>query len=304
MIESGENSGRRRRVIVDQLTRSELFRGYQEAFQKATGLPLDLCPAGTTDLPHQGNPYENPFCALMGSSGPTCAKSRQFQRDLEEAAGLRAETLVDYSGFGQSAVPVRAGARLLGFLKTGQVLLRRPTRREFNQTVRQLRQWGCEVEGKRLETAFSQTRVLTKPQYESILRLLTIFAQHLASLSHQLIVQEEKAESPQIARAKAFLSEHQSKDLSLSDVARAVNMSAFYFCKMFRQATGLTFTDYLARVRVDRVKNELVDPHKRISEVAFAAGFQSLSQFNRVFRKVAGESPTSYRERVRKTAAA
>jgi AraC-like DNA-binding protein len=87
-------------------------------------------------------------------------------------------------------------------------------------------------------------------------------------------------------------------------VARAVNMSAFYFCKMFKQATGLTFTDYLARIRVEKVKNLLLDPHKRVSEAAFAAGFQSLSQFNRVFRKVAGEAPSTYRDRVHRTVAA
>ena len=155
-----------------------------------------------------------------------------------------------------------------------------------------------------MEEAYFQTRVLTRLQYDSILRLLAIFAQHLASLSNQLMVQEEKSESPQIARARVFIGEHQDEDLSLSEVARAVNMSAFYFCKMFKQATGLTFTDYLARIRVEKVKNLLLDPHKRVSEAAFAAGFQSLSQFNRVFRKVAGEAPSTYRDRVHRTAAA
>lgn len=81
-------------------------------------------------------------------------------------------------------------------------------------------------------------------------------------------------------------------------MARAVNMSAFYFCKSFRKATGMTFTDYLARVRVEKVRNLLLNPHKRISEAAYEAGFQSLSQFNRVFRRVAGEAPTAYRARL------
>ena len=75
-------------------------------------------------------------------------------------------------------------------------------------------------------------------------------------------------------------------------------MSAFYFCKTFKKATGMTFTDYLARVRIEKVKNLLLNPHKRVSEAAYEAGFQSLSQFNRVFRRIAGESPTVYRERL------
>jgi AraC-like DNA-binding protein len=54
----------------------------------------------------------------------------------------------------------------------------------------------------------------------------------------------------------------------------------------------------LARVRVEKVKNLLLNPHKRVSEAAYEAGFQSLSQFNRVFRRIAGLSPTVYRERL------
>jgi AraC-like DNA-binding protein len=140
--------------------------------------------------------------------------------------------------------------------------------------------------------------VVTPKQYESILRLLEIFAQHLSTLSNQLSVSESHAESPSISRARVYIADKHADDLSLGEVAKAVNMSAFYFCKMFKQATGMTFTDYLARVRIEKVKNLLLNPHKRISEAAFEAGFQSLSQFNRVFRKVAGEAPTAYRERI------
>ena len=67
---------------------------------------------------------------------------------------------------------------------------------------------------------------------------------------------------------------------------------------MFKQATGLTFTDYVARVRVEKIKNLLLNPHKRISEAAYEAGFQSLSQFNRVFRRVTGLAPTVWRARL------
>ncbi|HUJ43878.1 MAG TPA: helix-turn-helix domain-containing protein [Opitutaceae bacterium] len=304
MLDSGETPARRSRVIVDQLTRSELYRDYERAFQEVTGLPLALRPIEAFDLPHQDSPYENPFCALMASTNQTCAACLQLQRKVEEGAGLAPKTLKCFAGLCDSAVPIRVGEDLIAFLQTGQILLHRPTRREFSRLARQLIKWGTDVDLKRLEEAYFQTRVLTKTQYESLLRLLTIFAQHLAALSNQLIVQEETSESPQVARAKVFITEHQGEDLSLSEVARAVNMSAFYFCKVFKQATGLTFTDFLARIRVEKVKNLLLDPHKRISEVAYAAGFQSLSQFNRVFRKIAGEAPTAYRERVHRTAAA
>jgi AraC-like DNA-binding protein/ligand-binding sensor protein len=304
MADPGETPSRRNRAIVDQLRRSEVYRDYEKAFQETTGLPLSLRPVEAFDLANQGSQFENPFCALMATTNQSCAACLQLQRKVEEEANLEPKTLKCFAGLCDSAVPIRVGQDLIAFLQTGQILLHRPSRREFSTVARQLINWGTEVDLKQVEEAYFQTRVLTRRQYDSILRLLAIFAQHLASLSNQLMVQEEKSESPQIARARVFIGEHQDEDLSLSEVARAVNMSAFYFCKMFKQATGLTFTDYLARIRVEKVKNLLLDPHKRVSEAAFAAGFQSLSQFNRVFRKVAGEAPSTYRERIHRTVAA
>jgi AraC-like DNA-binding protein len=77
-------------------------------------------------------------------------------------------------------------------------------------------------------------------------------------------------------------------------------VSTFYFRKMFKKATGLTLTDYLGRVRVEKAKNLLLNPHLRVSEIAYTVGFQSLTHFNRVFRKLTGESPTDFREKLKK----
>ena len=75
-----------------------------------------------------------------------------------------------------------------------------------------------------------------------------------------------------------------------------MNTSTFYFCKLFKKATGLTFTDYLSRLRIEKAKNLLLNPNLRISEVAYEVGFQSLTHFNRMFRKLTGQSPSAWRE--------
>ncbi len=292
------DAARHSRALVAQLKRSRIFRDYEQAFRDTTGLPINLRPIEAFDLPHHGDPKENPFCVLMAQSNHSCAACLQLQKRVEEEARLAPKTLKCFAGLCDSAVPVRVGDNLVAFLQTGQILLHTPSKAEFAKTTRQLLKFGAEVDMKKLEEAFFQTRVITKKQYESILRLLTIFAQHLSTLSNQLIVQEATAESPQVAKARVFIADHQTEELSLGQVAAAVNMSAFYFCKTFKKATGMTFTDYLARVRIEKVKNLLLNPHKRVSEAAYEAGFQSLSQFNRVFRRIAGESPTVYRERL------
>lgn len=193
-------------------------------------------------------------------------------------------------------MPVRLGERLIGFLQTGQLFRKKATLRQFERTVRLLAKWGVRADRAALRQAYFATRVVPARQHESVIKLLSIFAQHLSMLSNQILVQRQNAEPPVISRAKAFIQEHQTDRLSLGEVAKAVNTSPFYFCKIFKKATGLNFTDYLSRIRIERSKNLLLNPNLRVSEIAFEVGFQSLTHFNRVFKRAVGQSPTHYRE--------
>lgn len=291
-------SAKESRALVAQLKRSQVFRDYEKAFRDTTGLPIALRPIESFDLPHRGDPKENAFCALMGQSNHSCAACLQLQKKVEESARFEPKTLQCFAGLSDSAVPVRVGNNLIGFLQTGQILLQPPRREEFVKTTGELSRLGARTDVPGLEETYFKTRVVTRLQYDSIVRLLTIFAQHLSVLSNQLMVQGSSTEMPAITRARAIIAERHASELSLTEIAHAVNMSAFYFCKTFKKATGMTFTDYLARVRVEKVKALLLNPNRRVSEAAYEAGFQSLSQFNRLFRRVAGESPTRYRERL------
>lgn len=286
------------RALVAQLKRSRLFRDYEQAFRETTGLPIALRPIEAFDLPHHGDPKENPFCGLMAQTNKSCSACLQLQRRVEVEARLQPKTLKCFAGLCDSAVPVRVGENVIAFLQTGQILLHKPERADFASATKGILKFGSEVDLKRLEEAYFQTRVVAKKQYESILRLLAIFAQHLGALSNQLMVEADATGMPGIVKAQAVISARHADPLSLMEVARTVKMSAFYFCKSFKKVTGMTFTDYLARVRIEKVKNLLLDPNRRVSEAAYEAGFQSLSQFNRVFRRIAGESPTAYRERL------
>lgn len=288
----------RSKSIVEHLKASQIWRDYERAFADATGLPLGLRPVETFQLPLAGHKNENPFCALLSQSNKSCSACLQMQQTITEASKGEAHTLRCFAGLCDTAIPVRVGENLVAFLQTGQVFLHQPGRGEFTRVASQLLEWGREIDVRTIEEAYFQTRVVSKRQYESIVRLLVIFSQHLAAVSNQLMVREETGEAPMVVRARSYIAEHQAEELSLKEVARAVNTSAFYFCKMFKQSTGLTFTDYLARVRVEKVKNLLINPHKRISEAAFEAGFQSLSQFNRVFKKIEGLSPSDFRDQL------
>lgn len=282
-------------TLLDRLSRSEIYQDYERAFNEATGLPLHLSPTEDWHLAHHGHRHENQFCALLAKQSKACAACLQTQHELSTTAQNEARTVTCFAGLCETAVPLKAGDQLIGYLRTGEVLAQAPTAQGYAKVVRQLEKLGVKMDSEKLKEAYFHSRVFSPKRYEAVLKLLQIFAQHLSMMANQIVFRSENAESPSIARARQYISEHHAEDLSLSAVAQAAHMSTFYFCKQFKKATGLSFTEYLSRVRVEKAKEQLLKPHVRVSEVAYEVGFQSLTHFNRVFKKLNGESPTDYR---------
>lgn len=283
------------RSLVEALVTSKIFQDYARAFTEATGMPVALRPVETWQLPFHGKRNEGPFCSLISQKSRACAACLQAQERLSEAATYEPSTLGCPNGLCETAVPVRLGDRLIGFLQTGQVFRKKPTAAQFERAHKLVAGWGVVVGLEELRQAYFSSRVVPARQHDAIVKLLSIFAQHLAMLSNQVLVQQANAEPPLIARAKEYIQEHQTENVRLGHVAKHVNTSTFYFCKIFKKATGINFTDYLSRVRIEKSKNLLLNPNLRVSEIAFEVGFQSLTHFNRVFKKILGQSPTEYR---------
>ena len=279
------------------LSESKIYRDYANAFVKGTGLHLRLVPPAMVAGFEDTNPKQNVFCALISasSSNKCCEACRQLQFKIEAEAQAQARTLTCFAGLCESAVPVRVGAKVIAFLKTGQVFRHSATKKKFKKVAAKLIKWGAQVDLQQAEDAFFNSRVLTKIQYESLIHLLCIFAEHLAASASALQLERTRNDIPCVGVARAYIQNHVEDDLSLNTVAKVVNLSASYFSQKFRQATGLNFTEYVSRTRIEKARNLLQNPHLRVSEIAFAVGFESLSQFNRAFKKVAGHSPTEHR---------
>ena len=284
--------------MIKTLEKSQLYQGYRRAFTAATGLPLALRPLVTWRLPLHGKPAENPFCAMTAEHGKTCAACLQLQERLAKSSVQGACTMACGYGLSETAVPIRLGSQTIGFLQTGQVLLNRPTVARFKKAAEEARRMGVDLDTDRAREAFFSSPVLTRQKLDAVASLLGFFAEHLAIQSNQIAVQKASAEPPVITRAKRFIEDHHREDLSLSQVAASVHTSLFYFCKLFKRHTGVSFTEYVSRVRTEKAKRLLLNPNLRVSEIAYEVGFQSLTHFNRVFKRILHESPTEYRERL------
>ncbi|RME72897.1 MAG: AraC family transcriptional regulator [Verrucomicrobia bacterium] len=102
---------------------------------------------------------------------------------------------------------------------------------------------------------------------------------------------------PRVERALAFIAQRWDQPLSQAQVAMAVGLSPAAFSRFFRRHVGRTFQAYLTEMRMSFATRELLETDRTISEIAFAAGFANLSNFNRAFRAIRGMSPREFRRR-------
>jgi AraC-like DNA-binding protein/ligand-binding sensor protein len=282
--------------LIRKLAACSLFQDYQQAFGEATGLPLTLRSAEDWQLAHASDRHQNAFCALVARNNRSCAGCLQMQQQVCNKANGVPATLRCSFGLNETAVTVKLGERTIGHLQTGQVFFHKPSSAQATSVVNRLQKLGSEIDAGEAKEAYQATRVVRRQTYDSVIRLLEFFAQQLSLLANQVLLQERVAELPQVARARQYIHDHCEEDLSLSEVARHAAISPFYLCKKFKEVTGLYFTDYVSRVRVEKAKQLLLNPNHRISEVAYQTGFQSLSHFNRCFKRITGESPTACRQ--------
>jgi AraC-like DNA-binding protein/ligand-binding sensor protein len=280
--------------LIDTLLRSRLFRDYESVFTKATGLALALRPLEYWQLEHHAKTNENRFCALLAERPATLAVCLQSHAEIVRHTGITAHTETCPFGLTETAVPVQLGEETIGFLRIGQVLRRSAIASDKKRAAARLSQCGIAFTGG-IRKAWETTPVIPKDKYGAIVRLLTFFAQQLSALINQIVLENQNSEPPLVRKAREYIQQHKMEPLSLATVAQASGASVFHFCKVFKKATGLKFTDYVARMRLEDAKTQLLNPNRRISEIAYDVGFQSLTQFNRMFKRIFGQSPTEFR---------
>lgn len=124
-------------------------------------------------------------------------------------------------------------------------------------------------------------------------------ARTLASSSYAKVTVED--DSRRILKVKNFISKNYMDELRLPELASMAGMSSSAFSRFFKLHTGRNISEYIIDLRLGYAARMLVDTAKSISEIGFDCGFNNLSNFNRIFKKKKGCSPSEFRESYHKT---
>ena len=135
----------------------------------------------------------------------------------------------------------------------------------------------------------------------SILYELSKFdnARELASSAFAKV--EVASDSKRIMKVKNYIDQHYKDEMSLEQLASLVGMTPTAFSRYFKQHTGKNLSEYIVDIRLGHAARQLIDTTDSISEICWSTGFNTLSNFNRLFRKRKGCNPTEFREKYCKT---
>lgn len=288
------NNGSPEREAWEALTSSATVREQQVAFTCATGVPLTLAPASVYAL------AGGTFCVkgCLGNHSGTACRRKLLQAEKRAVSRTAPVQYCCPSGLVKILVPVFIKGSHVGSLLAGPFALHALDGNRLAQLLERLEKLGLGDRANRLRTTWNHTPRLSSSKCRAAGTLLQMFGKYLEECGRQqLSLHRKNNPSGLLQKIEAFLAEYQDDQVSLKEVAACVNLSPCHFCSVFKKQTGVTFSHYRTRLRLEKARKLLGDPERRVSDVAFEAGFESIPYFNRAFRRVFGCSPSEYRVR-------
>ena len=281
----------------NDFARMTVVERFVASFQEMTGLSLQVLPGPTLDPALLLAVRKHLCCRLITDTAPG------RRRYLKTLAGVRQEIakrapsipMKCAADLSHVAIPVWIGNDHVATFLVGAVRLHQPRPKDFAAFSRLLRKCGVNRELRRFERAYFRTPVMTPKQFRAAVGLVTTFTQYLQVSPHQWRAEAVQTEPSCVKAAKEFIHQHFREPIDVPTLSGHAKLCREHFSRVFKQSAGVTILEYLTRVRIEHAKRLLADKNQRVTEVAFASGFNSIPHFNRAFRKLTGQSPTTYR---------
>lgn len=168
------------------------------------------------------------------------------------------------------------------------------TPEDFPTIHGRIRELLIEIKEEYLSVASSFSEVMI---YSKLLEIITLIGRNHASRaeSGSAIIGQQKEYMEKFLNICDYIQAHCSEDLNLDDIANMCGFSKFYFSRLFKQFTNISFYKYVNQKRITKATELLINPKNSITDVALNCGFSSLSSFIRMFKIIKGCTPTDFR---------
>jgi len=284
-----------RQSLVSRLQQLPALKAMLDDLSDATGLPVRFLPSTGARVDDAPETPHSALCAWLARDPAGCRHCLHFRQKLRDDAAHAPAVATCDAGLWEALVPVRIGGHTAGHLCLFGCAEEAATTANQNRARHLLGRAGVKLPMAEFTALRSQAPVVPARRRAALVRLMQLAADRIALLLTEHYVTAPHALPPVVAKACALVHVEFASELSLSGLARQLDVSEGHFSRIFHHATGLRFVEYLARYRAERARALILSTHEPVAEIAAACGFRSLSQFNRVFRAAYATTPRSLR---------
>lgn len=290
-----------RETLSERIRSLPDLQQFVDDFTRATGIPLHFVSAlGQRTL----GAGVGTLCRYLQAHPSGAQQCTTFLQKLLEQANKRPASAECDAGLSETAVPLHTGGQTFGFLVFGHCRCHLPDRNALNRARHLLSRVGVEIPAEHLEILSADSPVADTERIAAMARLVEAAAERLVLRITQQIVHPPVKLPLIVENACKLVRAEYDHSLALPEFAQRLGVSPGHLSRIFHHATGLRFVEYVARVRAERAKALITETDRPVTEIAFACGFQSLSQFNRTMRAHFGCKPRELRPRPRRPAPA
>lgn len=262
----------------------ELMSGMKLAFVDELGLGDDL------DF------RASPLCAAMQTSDAGRAMCARTRHSLLAGVGDQPACASCDAGLTEAVVPLNISGIRAGYFLFGGSRTAIPDLHSLQKIRHLLRKNAIQIEDQSLEGLIGKAKEVPPEAMGAYQRMVLLVAKQIALKVTDQLAEPEAIMPQAVLKACGFIrAQALVSDIQLGVVARHCGVSPGHLSRMFHHSTGLTFREYLAQVRVEHARALLRTTGRNVTEIAYDSGFQSLSQFHRVFLKAFGVSPGKMR---------
>lgn len=281
------------RAMLERLLRLTEVRTFVDDFRTLTNMDLQLLDEFGCQVAADLSP--GPLCHAVQQS-PEGRKfcNRTRQRLLDRGNIAPASCACD-AGLNEVSIPLQISGQTAGFFAY-RGFRHGPVRKgDMKRFKHLLGKSGVQFASTRHRSLLDASPAISREAAGALARIVAAMATHFGFLASHRFHKDRKPLPALAHRARRYIRANGlTGRCRMQDVARACNVSPSHLSRVFHQSTGLTISEYLARFRVDHVIGLLKNRRLPVTEIAFASGFQTLSQFNRTFKRITGCAPTRF----------
>jgi len=285
-------------VSFSDFSAATIFSETRKIFTTLFGISMDFWNPqnkGEKIFEHKER-YANSFCEYIYRNNKVRERCRRSDINALEEAMKTGKPYVYkcFAGFTEIAIPILIDGNIKLVLFTGQFLPVTPNKSSLHLIQQISEKYGMDPEI--LYDKYCSSMIIPEEKQEELVKLLSIFCNYIAKLGNEILLLQRKEESDIVGRVKEYvLKNFMNENICMKNIVDYIHLSPSHVSRMFHKQTGVTLTRFINDVRIEEARKLLISTKMTVSEVCYAVGYKSLSNFTKMFKKNTELSPKNFR---------